>query len=149
MELTPENLPEQFAEFWNKRDARSLANLFAEKADFVNVVGIWWENRASIFKAHDYGLKVIFKNSELKTMKIKVNYLSENVALVHSRMRLVGQTAHGDVTAPGVRFNIFTFVLQKTKQGWKCVSAHNTDIIPGKETNINQEGELKNVDYRS
>ncbi len=149
MDLTPENLPELFAQFWNKRDARSLAQLFSEKADFINVVGIWWEDRESIFKAHDYGLKVIFKDSELKAMKIKVNYLSENVAMVHSRMRLVGQTAQGEVTKPGVRFNIFTFVLKRTSGICRCVSAHNTDIVPGKETNIIQDGELKNVDYRS
>jgi uncharacterized protein (TIGR02246 family) len=148
VELTPENMPDLFVQFWNERDARSLADLFAEEADFINVVGIWWEDKEAIFKAHDYGLKVIFNNSELKAMKKKINYLTEEVAVVHSRMRLRGQTPQGEVEEPGLRFNIFSFVLKKTDGRWHCVAAHNTDIVPGKETNIIEDGKLKNVDYR-
>ena len=76
----PEDVPRLFVEFWNQRRVDLMAALFDEDADFVNVVGLWWENRQDIFKAHDYGLKVIFKDSTLKVGRVKLKMLAEDVA---------------------------------------------------------------------
>ncbi|MEL7001578.1 MAG: SgcJ/EcaC family oxidoreductase [Bacteroidota bacterium] len=145
----PEDIPRLFAEAWNKRDADNIASLFIEDAEFVNVVGLWWHNREDIRKAHDYGLKTIFSESVIEVRRIKVRMLNDSIAIVHARMRLSGQTAHDGVTAPGVRMNIFSFVVQKAMDGWVCISAHNTDIVPGAETNIvDAGGKIKPTDYR-
>jgi uncharacterized protein (TIGR02246 family) len=144
---TPSDIPLRFAEAWNERNADKIAALFDEDADFVNVVGIWWDNREDIRKAHAYGLKVIFSDSELKVTRTKVKHLTNTIATVHSRMRLKGQSPT-DGSKPGTRFNIFTFVVHKTDSGWRCSSAHNTDIVPGKETNFVEGGEIKAVSYR-
>ncbi|GAA4278681.1 SgcJ/EcaC family oxidoreductase [Aquimarina mytili] len=146
---TPEDIPKLFAEFWNKRNARGIANLFTENAEFVNVVGLWWHDREAIFKAHDYGLKNIFNNSTLELRKIKTKLLSPSVAVVNVRFKLSNQTSVSDVKNPGLRQNIFTFVLQKSESSWLCVAAQNTDIVPGKETHVvDNEGNIKAVDYR-
>lgn len=143
----PGDIPKIFVESWNNRRVDLLASLFEEDADFINVVGLWWENRQAIYKAHDYGLKVIFNNSTLQVGKIKVKNLSDGIAVVHARMKLSGQTPLTDHA--GVRHNLFTFVVRKKGDTWKCVSAQNTDIVAGAETNlINEKGELKPVDYR-
>src|SRR5690606_12944242 len=42
---SPEDVPRLFVENWNDRRADLLAELFEEDADFINVVGLWWENR--------------------------------------------------------------------------------------------------------
>lgn len=146
---SPEEIPARFAEAWNERDAGKIAALFDEDADFVNVVGIWWNNREDIRKAHDYGLRVIFNESDLKVTKTEVKYLSDSIATVHARMRLIGQTPKNTDTAkPETRFNIFTFVVRKAGDSWSCAAAHNTDIVPGKETNIVKDGEIRAEDYR-
>ncbi len=144
---SPEEISARFAEAWNERDAGKLAALFDEDADFVNVVGIWWDSREDIRKAHDYGLRVIFNDSELKVTKTKVKFLSDTIATVHARMRLKGQAPIDNIT-PGMRFNIFTFVVHHTENGWSCAAAQNTDIVPGKETNLAEGGEIKAADYR-
>ncbi|PHN03142.1 YybH family protein [Flavilitoribacter nigricans] len=145
----PAALPEHFAQAWNERKAEAIAGLFSEDAEFINVVGLWWHDRQAIFKAHDYGLKHIFDHSHLEIRQTKVRELSEDFAIVYSRMRLSGQTAHGMVDQPGVRFNIFSFVVQRREAGWICISAHNTDQIPGKETNVvGPSGDIEAVDYR-
>lgn len=147
---SPREIPSRFAKAWNEGDANKIAALFDEDADFINVVGIWWNNRDDIQKAHDYGLKVIFNQSELRVTKTEVKFLSETIAIVHARMRLKGQTSRQNSTdQPGLRFNIFTFVVHKTKNGWSCAAAHNTDIVPGKETNIVKDGNIKAIDYRN
>lgn len=145
----PEDLPLQFVAAWNKRNARDLSDLFDEHAEFVNVVGLWWHNKEDIFKAHDYGLKNLFSDSDLSITKIKTKYLSEEIAVVNARFHLKGQTKLEDYT-PKSRNTIFTFVVQKRKGYWLCVSAHNTDIVPGKETNIiKADNTIEAVDYRS
>ena len=146
---SPEDLPEKWVEAWNNRDAISIASLFTEDAEFVNVVGLWGHNRHAIWKAHDYGLKVIFNESHAEVRKTTTKFLSEEICLVHSRMKLTGQTGIEGLNKPSARMNLFSFVLKREKEGWVCVSAHNTDIIPGKETNIvNEKGEMSSVDYR-
>ena len=146
---TPKEIPSLFVAAWNKRKAEDIAALFTEDADFVNVVGIWWNNKEDIREAHDYGLKHIFQNSNLKLGKVTVRLLNETVAVVHARMRLDDQTRIGEVDKPERRYNIFTFVVQKNLENWLCVSAHNTDIIPGAETNIVFEGKIKAVSYKN
>lgn len=143
----PEDIPRLFVENWNDRRADLLAELFEEDADFVNVVGLWWENRADIYKAHNYGLKVIFNNSTLKAGKTKIKMLSENIAVINTRFQLSGQSTKKGIA--GDRLNIITFVVRKKGEHWLCVSAQNTDIILGAETYIRTEtGELKPIDYR-
>ena len=143
----PEDMPHRFAEAWNLRRADLLAGLFLEDADFVNVVGIWWDKRSEIEEAHAYGLRVIFNRSTLRVGKVKVKSLGEDYAVVHARMRLSGQTK-GEQTA-GLRFTLFLFVLKKDRDHWYCVSAQNTDIVACAETNIRTEtGVLEPADYR-
>jgi uncharacterized protein (TIGR02246 family) len=147
---SPESIPKVFAEAWNRRDADALASIFDEDAEFVNVVGLWWHSREDIRKAHAYGLKRIFNRSTLELVRVKVKWLSEDIAVVHARMRLTGQTPIGETEQPGVRHNVFSFVVHRTPQGWRCASAHNTDIVPGMETNVTgEDGLLRSANYRS
>lgn len=146
---TPERIPEAFVAAWNERDARALAALFDEDAEFVNVVGLWWHDRAAIERAHAYGFERIFPDSTLKLLRVTVKRLREDVAVVHARMRLTGQTPVAGVAAPGPRTNLFSFVVHRTAEGWRCASAHNTDVVPGVETNVTDAaGRLRPVDYR-
>lgn len=145
----PQEIPNTFIKAWNLKDAKMLASIFDEDAEFINVTGLWWHDRDSIFKAHDYGLKVIFKNSELSLRKTKVKYLSDNIAVVNTRVHLEGQTSIKGKKAQA-RNTIFTFVVHQKEVGnWSCASAQNTDIVPGKETHIiDEEGNMEAVNYR-
>ena len=145
----PEQIPRVFAKAWNRRDPRQLASIFDEDADFVNVVGLWWRDRESIFEAHKYGLEVIFNESALRVGRVEVKYLADDVAVVHARMSLSGQTPIDGLHAPRLRMNVMTFVAHRREATWSCAAAHNTDVVVGAETNIVDEtGALRSVDYR-
>lgn len=146
---TPESIPTVFIEAWNNRDAYTLASLFDEDAEFINVTGLWWHTRKDIEKAHAYGLSTIFNQSTVTLIKTKVKYLTEGIAVVQAKMKISGQTPVGKVAQPGERRNIFTFVVHKQGNQWSCASAHNTDIVPTMETHVRDEhGQLIPVDYR-
>lgn len=99
----PGDMPAAFAAAWMARDPDALAALFEEDAAFVNVVGLWWHDRAAIRKAHAYGLDVLFPDSTLSVGRTTEKRLSNAVSVVHARMRLTGQTGVGEVATPGVQ----------------------------------------------
>lgn len=147
---TPEAIPKLFVEAWNARDPDAIAALFDDDAEFVNVTGLWWHDRESIRGAHAYGLDRIFNESHLETVTVRVRWLSDDVAIVHAKMRLTGQTPIEGAGRPRPRRTIFSFTVQRREDGtWSCASAHNTDVVPGAETNmIDEEGRFRHVSYR-
>lgn len=42
----PEQVARAFVEAWEDRDPDAIAALFVADADFVNVTGLWWHDRA-------------------------------------------------------------------------------------------------------
>jgi len=149
----PDNRPQDvvatFVEAWNRRDPDALAALFDSDAEFVNVTGLWWHTREEIRKAHAYGLTRIFKDSVLTATDVRVKRLSDEIAIVHARMTLTGQSPVNAITAPRQRSNVMSFVVHRTTEGWRCASAHNTDVVPGAETNVvDDQGRLRSVSYR-
>ncbi len=146
---SPDQIPQLFVEAWNDRDPDGIAALFEEDADFVNVTGIWWTDREAIREAHAYGLERIFSDSRLTLGKVKLRRLTPGVAVVHGRVILEGQTGREDLPRPGRRVTIFSFVVSLGEAGWRCVSAQNTDVVPGAETFLRDpQGGLRAVDYR-
>jgi uncharacterized protein (TIGR02246 family) len=143
----PEDMPAAFAAAWMARDADALAALFAGDADFVNVVGIWWEDRAAIRKAHAYGLSTFFAESRLAAGRVKLRRIGRDAAAVHCRFTLTGQRAL-DGSEAGRRAGILLFVMERRAEGWICIAAQNTDILPGAETQLAGPEGLTPADYR-
>ena len=145
----PENIPALFVQAWNNRDPATLASLFDEDAEFVNVTGLWWHDRAAIEAAHAYGLQRIFSQSALRAERVTVKRLSDDIAVVHARLALTHQNPGAGMAAPGPRHTLMSFVVHRSTDGWRCASAHNTDIVQGAETHVaDAQGRLKSASYR-
>ncbi|MCV6586056.1 MAG: SgcJ/EcaC family oxidoreductase [Marinibacterium sp.] len=144
---TPEDIPRLFAKAWNARDAQALASLFVEDADFVNVVGLWWDNRDDIERAHHYGLTTFFRQTEIAARRVKVRQVSDDLAIIHTRWKLEGQL-DSEGRRLDTRFAIMVFVAQRRQNGWAVLAAQNTDIVPGAETNVVRDGKMTSMDYR-
>jgi len=144
---TPDAFPQAFAAAWHSRDGAAIGTLFAEDAEFVNVVGLWWHDRARIAAAHDYALKSFFAETTLKIGTIRQRALGPDHALVQCRFTLSGQTAP-DGTLSGDRQTVMSFVLARRDAGWIAVAAQNTDVVPGAETHVNAET-FRAADYRN
>lgn len=141
-------MPLRLKKAWNQYDATEIAALFSDQPDFVNVTEKWWDDREEICKAHDFGFRMIFQDSHLAVLKTKKKIVADDIAIIHSRIRVSGQTKN-QVKEVGKRETIFLFVMKRYEEGWLCESAQNTDIIFGKQTNIrDEEGNLKSVSYK-
>jgi uncharacterized protein (TIGR02246 family) len=125
---TPERVPQVFADAWNARDPDRLAAVFETDPEFVNVTGLWWHDREAIRRAHAYGLKRIFNRSHLSVVTVRVKRLTPDIAVVHVKMRLTGQTPAPGIAGPQPRTTIFSFVVRRTSQGLQgCVVASCSD----------------------
>lgn len=144
---SPEEVVEGWEAAWNSGDADALASLFAEDAEFVNVVGLWWHTRAAIREAHAYGFSIIFPGSTITMGRPRVKRVGADAATVHSRWSLRGQVRPTGEPADQ-REGIFTFVLERRPEGWIAVAAHNTDTVPGTQTHLNTDGSRESVHYR-
>jgi len=118
-----------FVDDWNRHDMKSFANLFAEDADFVNVIGLWWHGRAEIHKAHEAIHATRMKNSKLVATETAVRVLRPDVAVVHVRWQLSGDTGIDGMSLP-LRQGILSFVTVSSGGQWLVSSAQNTDIVP-------------------
>jgi uncharacterized protein (TIGR02246 family) len=129
---TPEAIPILFARAWNERNPDALASLFDEDAEFVQVSGLCWHDRQSIRNGHASGLQRLLDKSTLATGETKVKLLSPEVAVVHTRMTMSGESAADGSTAPP-RSTIVSFVVHRAGDRWLCASAHNTQVMTSGE----------------
>ena len=143
----PLDVVPRFAKAWNAGDAKAISQLFAEDADFVNVVGLWWTSRRSIRRALARGFQEWFAGSEFTVEKLSQRLVGPDAAVVLARWRIEGQRDPEGEPAPPRR-GIATVVLQRLEDGsWLCVSWHNTDIAIAADTNLVVGGVLTPTSY--
>lgn len=144
---SPEDIVPAVVHCWNRRDAEGFAALFAEDADFVNVVGLWWRKRRDIARAHAYGFERIFPYAHMDVLEQRIRPLGATHCVLHLKWHLSGQiTPEGE--AAGVRQGIFVLVVEQKDAGWQIVAAQNTDIIRGAETHLASESRTRPLSYR-
>src|SRR5277367_5517012 len=71
-----------FVDAWNRHDMAAFAALYAENADFVNVLGVWLRGRAAIQEHHATIHAARMKTSRLTALDTEVRFLRPDVALV-------------------------------------------------------------------
>ncbi|MEX5295678.1 SgcJ/EcaC family oxidoreductase, partial [Kocuria sp. CPCC 205268] len=109
----------RLAAAWNDADAGSLAELFAEDADFVNVVVLWWRTR--IQDDHAYGLRRMFPQTVMTLGEVACRELGRDVAVVHTARVLTGQITPAGEPA-GDRSVVLSFTVSRRPEGrWLAV----------------------------
>ena len=126
-----ESVIRSFESTWNRHDMTSFANLFAEDADFVNVMGARWVGRTAIQEAHAASHASFFRNSQLTFGDTSIRFIKPDVAVARSHWRLTGHTTPtGEPATP--RQGILTNVLVRSRGDWHIVVSQNTDVVvPG------------------
>src|SRR5699024_5122851 len=115
--------------------------------EFVNVVGLWWHDRASIRDAHEFGFRTIFPGSTMSMGEPRVRYLGESAAVVHSHWHLMGQVSPAGEPA-GPRDAIFGCVLERRAERGIAGAPQKTDIVRGRQTHINTAEGRSTIQYR-
>jgi uncharacterized protein (TIGR02246 family) len=143
----PLDIASRFTKGWNAGDSKAIAELFAEDADFVNVVGLWWTSRRSIRRALKRGFAEWFAGSTFTVEKLSQRLLGSDAAVIIARWRIEGQRdPEGEVAE--ARRGLATVAMQQLDDGtWLCVSCHFTDIAPAADTNLMVAGVVTPTSY--
>jgi uncharacterized protein (TIGR02246 family) len=118
-----------FTDDWNRHDMKSFGDLFAEDAEFVNVIGMWWHGRTEIQKQHEALHATRMRNSHLVATESTVQPVRPDVAIVHLAWQLTGDTGIDGVTMP-MRQGVLSIVTVRTGHKWQIAFAQNTDVVP-------------------
>jgi len=122
-------LESQQAAAWNAHDAAAYAALFTEQGDVVNVLGWWWQGRATIQARLDDAFAWVFRDSTLAVTDVQARYLDARTAIVHVRWTLDGAKAPPGAPAPP-REGIQLQLLRKLGGRWMIESFQNTNGVP-------------------
>jgi len=125
-----ENVVRAFSDYWNRHDMEAFAQLFAEDAEFVNVVGLWWKGREEIKRAHVATHATMFKNSRLTLTQIEVRFVKPDVAIARSSWELTGHLGPSGEALPE-RKGILVHLVVRIDGKWKIIDSQNTDIVEG------------------
>ncbi len=144
----PLDIASKFTKAWNAGDAKAISELFAEDADFVNVVGLWWTSRRSIRRALKRGFAEWFAGSTFAIEKLSQRLVGSDAAVIIARWRIEGQRdPDGEVVAEARR-GLATVAMQQLEDGtWLCVSCHFTDIAAAADTNLMVAGVVTPTSY--
>lgn len=125
----PGETAQAFADAWNRHDMDAFAALFGEQADFVNVIGLHWQGREQIQRAHAELHRTRMKDSRLAIQSHSVRMLRPDVALVHATWELTGDTGIDNLPSPP-RHGVLSFVVTREGGRWLIAASQNTDIVP-------------------
>jgi len=122
-------IAEQFVSIWNAHDMARLIEIYADDADFVNVIGMRWKGVDQIAQMHVLLHESRMRQTTLRSEGMTVRVLAPSVAVVHDTWVLTG-----DPGAPGwkvgeQRRGILVHVLKLDGAGkWHIAVSQNTDI---------------------
>ncbi len=114
-----------FQQAFNTHDARALAALFTDDAEFVNVLGMWWRGRAAIEAAHAKNFETILAKATLEIHSVETKQLTDDVALCMVRWRR-GVTDGPSEGTLEPQTGVLTFVARRRGDDWPFAAAHNT-----------------------
>lgn len=143
----PLDIASRFSKAWDAGDAKAISELFAEDADFVNVVGLWWTSRRSIRRALKRGFAEWFAGSTFAVEKLSQRLLGSDAAVIIARWRIEGQRdPEGEVSE--ARRGLATVAMQQLEDGTcLCVNCHFIDIAPAADTNLMVAGVVTPTSY--
>ncbi|MDW4550423.1 SgcJ/EcaC family oxidoreductase [Defluviimonas sp. D31] len=121
----PEAFPRSFANAWSARDAKAIAALFAEDADFLTLTGHWAEGRKAVEETLAGEMAGAFARAKLVTGRTKIRAVAPGAAQVMQRYVLSG-IVNADGSDAGRVGAILSAVLVDGPQGWSVAAAQFT-----------------------
>jgi uncharacterized protein (TIGR02246 family) len=77
-----------FADAWNRHDAKAMAELHTDDVNFVNIFGQWWKGRSEVEAGLRLGHTTAFSKSRMLVNTEMVKFLAADIVLVHGTMEL-------------------------------------------------------------
>ena len=114
-------------EAWNNHDAKAFSMVFAEDADFTNVVGMSAHGRTEIEKFHAPMFATRFKDTHLTITDTKIRFISSDIAAVDAHWEMTGAKGRDGQDIP-LRKGLLNFTMKRSNGQWLIMIMHNMDL---------------------
>jgi uncharacterized protein (TIGR02246 family) len=118
------------ADAWNRHDMKALAELFADDAHWVNIVGMHWPGKAAIVKAHEAYHRTFFQTTDIKIANVEIRFIAPGVAAAVILLKVDPFTPPDGVRRPASD-DCLSLILARRDGRWLIAHGHNTVIDPG------------------
>jgi len=120
-------------EAMNHKDWKAYGDLFAEDADWINVVGMFWHGKENVVKAHAAYASTVFRNGGFTYSDMSIREVAPSVVVVVVTEHSVEQVAPDGVTKLPPGQGRLSFVVVKRNGEWKITLGHNTGVLEAAE----------------
>jgi uncharacterized protein (TIGR02246 family) len=115
-------------EAMNHKDWKAYGALFAEDADWINVVGMFWHGKKNLVEAHEAYASSVFRNGGFTYSDMLIRGVAPGVAVVVVTEHTVEQVAPDGVTKLPPSQDRLSFVVVKRNGQWRITLGHNTGV---------------------
>jgi uncharacterized protein (TIGR02246 family) len=126
----PRALVDAFEQALNAKDAGALGELFAEDAEFVNILGMRMRRRGGIVDGHAWAFAGPLRGRQIRFDQVDELAVTDDVTVLHGhclREKQPGAPAEGLPDGASV----LVFVTRRSPEGWQIVAATNvTEAAP-------------------
>lgn len=123
---SPGSMAREFAAAFNQGDARTLADLFAEHAEFVNIYGSRMSGRAGIERGHRAAFASRLDGSHLAIADVVERRIRDDLVVVQAVWRLTPDGTADPALVVPESTGILTFTALRTPGvGWEFVTGTN------------------------
>jgi uncharacterized protein (TIGR02246 family) len=126
---SPRELVEAFETALNAKDADAIGEVFAEDAEFVNIMGMRMRRREGIVAGHAWAFGGPLRGSRVSFDQVDELPVTDDVTVLHGhclRERL--PDAPSQTLPPGR--SVLVFVARRDDDGWRAVAATNVTETP-------------------
>jgi uncharacterized protein (TIGR02246 family) len=118
-----------YADAWNHHDMKTLAELFTDDAEWVNIVGMHWRSKANVIKAHDVFHRTIFQKMEIGVIDLEIRSIAPDVATAVIALR-AGAFTTPDGKQQNETLDRLSLILVNRSGAWRIAHGHNTVVDP-------------------
>jgi len=114
---------------WNHHDMGAMAELFADNAHWVNIVGWHWPGKAGVVAGHEAIHRSFFHKTDIEIADIENRMIAPDVAVSVVHLKVGPFTPPDGMTRPASEDRL-SLVLTKRDGTWRIAHGHNTVIDP-------------------
>jgi len=112
---------------WNRHDMDIMFQAFTPDAEWVNVVGMWWQGLADVKRAHRTYHATFFANTPFTIDEIHVRFVTQDAAVAVVRWNKGSFPRPDGQLSPAGRDMMSVFLVKQAGR-WLITAGHNTTI---------------------
>ncbi|CAN5828769.1 hypothetical protein BH18ACI4_BH18ACI4_13010 [soil metagenome] len=110
---------------WNRHDAKGFSMLFADDAEFIDVLGVAVQGRSAIEELHGLLFATTFKESHVMPTGLRIKFIKSDIAAVDSTWGMSGFLDTSE-RKPSLKkaVMIVSLIMIKEKGRWSIAAMH-------------------------